>query len=97
MLLTLFNIFLSIIELCQLVLVVNQELFRIIKRALIAPERKSVKNETVLVTGRLDRTSQSGDSQPVGRLVSILADQTVERNHCGPPKLNWPCQSCSRN
>lgn len=52
MLLTLFNIFLSIIELCQLVLVVNQELFRIVKRMLIAPERKSVKNETVVVTGK---------------------------------------------
>lgn len=52
MLLTLFNIFLSIIELCQLVLEVNKELFRIVKRTLIASERKSVKNETVVVTGR---------------------------------------------
>ena len=52
MLLFLFNIFLSIIELLQLILEVNKELFKTIKRAIISPDSKNVKGETVIVTGK---------------------------------------------
>lgn len=51
MLLTLFNIFLSIIELFQLIIQVNKELFIIFKRLLIRPECKNIKGETVVITG----------------------------------------------
>jgi len=51
MLLCLFNIFLSIIELLYLIIEINKELFRIIKRLIISEDRKSVENETVVITG----------------------------------------------